>query len=70
MYNKFLHKDIKVNEEEQFKIGTEINESILTSLLESNVTSILISTTNSINKGPYLLQTILNDSTLKNEILK
>ena len=47
-----------------FKIGTEINETILNKIIESNILTIEISTTNSINKGPYLLTTILND---KNE---
>ena len=66
LYGKFLHKDIKVGDEEEnnFKIGTEINETILNKIIESNILTIEISTTNSINKGPYLLTTILND---KNE---
>ena len=66
LYGKFLHRDIKVSDEEDgvFKIGTEINETILQTILEANITTLEISITNSINKGPYLLQTILND---KNE---
>ncbi len=64
LYGKFLHTDITIKngeEEEIFKIGTEINETILQKFLESKIYSIKISVTNSINKGPYLLNTILND---------
>jgi len=60
LYGKFLHTDIKIDEE-TFKIGTEINETNLQKILDSNIHRIEISKTNSINKGPYLLQTILND---------
>ena len=60
LYGKFLHNDIIVGEE-TFKIGTELNEEILQQIIEANITTIEISITNSINKGPYLLQTILND---------
>ncbi len=62
-YGKFLHKSFKINDDE-YKIGTELNETILENLIESGVNNILISKTNSINKGPYLLQTLFND---KNE---
>ncbi|MDA9597718.1 DNA-directed RNA polymerase subunit beta, partial [Candidatus Pelagibacter sp.] len=66
LYGKFLHNDVKVGEEEGeiFKIGTEINDTILQQIINANITTIQVSTTNSINKGPYLLTTILND---KNE---
>ena len=66
LFGKFLHKDIKINDEEDgiFKIGTELNDTILDQILEAKITSLEISITNSINKGPYLLTTILND---KNE---
>ena len=60
LYGKFLHKEVNVDKE-VFKIGTELNESILQQILESKNFTIDISTTNSINKGPYLLQTIFND---------
>jgi len=60
LYGKFLHKDI-ICGDETFKIGTELNETIIQKILENNINSILISSTNSINKGPYLLQTIFND---------
>ena len=63
LYGKFLHKDIQAGEE-LFKIGTEINETNLKKIVDSNIKSLEISNTNTINKGPYLLQTILND---KNE---
>ena len=66
LYGKFLHRDIKVSDEEDgvFKIGTELNETILQTILDVNIETLEISITNSINKGPYLLQTILQD---KNE---
>ncbi|MDC3175355.1 DNA-directed RNA polymerase subunit beta [Candidatus Pelagibacter sp.] len=63
LFGKILHRDIKVNEEEEgiFKIGTEINDTVIQQILDANIHSIQISVTNSINKGPYLLSTILND---------
>ncbi len=63
LFGKFIHKDIKVSEEESgtFKIGTELNDTIIQQILEANINTIDISVTNSINKGPYLLLTILND---------
>ena len=63
LFGKFLHKDILVGDE-LIKIGTEINETIIEKFLINNINSIEISKTNSINKGPYLLQTLIND---KNE---
>ena len=60
MYGKFLHKNIIINEE-NFNIGTELNETILTQCIENDIHLIEISKTNSINKGPYILQTLLND---------
>ncbi len=63
LYGKFLHKDIKIDDE-VIKIGTEIDESILKKIIDAKVSTIDVSITNSINKGPYLLQTIIND---KNE---
>ena len=63
LFGKFLHNDIKVKDEEggTFKIGTELNDTIIQQILDANITTIKISVTNSINKGPYLLTTILND---------
>ena len=63
IYGKFLHSDIKINEEENgiLKIGTELNETIVDQILGANIHTLQISITNSINKGPYLLTTILND---------
>tara|TARA_B100001057_G_scaffold108307_1_gene106063 strand:- start:1082 stop:5170 length:4089 start_codon:yes stop_codon:yes gene_type:complete len=63
LYGKFLHEDIKINAEENniFRIGTEINDTIIKQILDSNIHSLKISITNSINKGPYLLNTLLND---------
>ena len=63
LYGKFLHNDIKVSDEDEgtFKIGTELNDTIIQKILDSGTQSLQISITNSINKGPYLLTTILND---------
>ena len=63
LYGKFLHQDIKINEDEDgtLSIGTELNDTIIQKILDANIHSLKISTTNSINKGPYLLTTILND---------
>jgi DNA-directed RNA polymerase subunit beta len=63
LFGRYLHKDVKVSEEEgdTFAIGTELNDTIIKKILEANISSIEISTTNSINKGPYLLTTLLND---------
>jgi DNA-directed RNA polymerase subunit beta len=66
LYGKFLHNDVKISDEEDgiLKIGTELNDTLLSQILEAKITSLQISVTNSINKGSYLLTTILND---KNE---
>jgi DNA-directed RNA polymerase subunit beta len=63
LFGKFLHKEIKINEEEDgtFNIGTELNDTIIQELLDAKIYSLQISITNSINKGAYLLTTILND---------
>ncbi len=63
LFGKFLHRDIKVSEEVDgvFKIGTELNDTIIQQILDANIHSLQISVTNSINKGPYLLTTILAD---------
>ncbi|MBD1139470.1 DNA-directed RNA polymerase subunit beta, partial [Pelagibacterales bacterium SAG-MED46] len=63
LFGKILHRDIKISEEEDgtFKIGTELNDTIIQQILDANIYSLQISVTNSINKGPYLLTTILND---------
>ena len=63
LFGKFLHTDVDCGED-KFKIGTELNETILDKFIENKIYSIEISKTNSINKGPYLLQTLLSD---KNE---
>ena len=60
LYGKFLHKDINIGEE-TFNIGVELNNVILQNIIDANISTIEVSTTNSINKGPYLLQTILID---------
>jgi DNA-directed RNA polymerase subunit beta len=63
LLGKFLHRDVKVNDEEEgtFAIGTELNDAVIQQILDANIHSLQISVTNSINKGPYLLTTILND---------
>ena len=64
LFGKFLHRDIKVSDDEEdgtFKIGTELNDTIIQQILDANIYSLQISVTNSINKGPYLLTTILHD---------
>ena len=70
LYGKYLHRDIKLGEDESFKIGTELNDTILQQFIENNVSTLEISNTNLINKGPYLLNTILNDKNeTKNEAI-
>jgi DNA-directed RNA polymerase subunit beta len=73
LYGKFLHRSVKISDEEEngfFEIGTELNETIIQQILEANISTIEISITNSINKGPYLLTTILNDkNNSKNEAI-
>ncbi|WP_428080005.1 DNA-directed RNA polymerase subunit beta [Candidatus Pelagibacter sp.] len=63
LFGKFLHRDIKVSDEEEgtFKIGTELNDTIIQQILDANIHTLQISVTNSINKGPYLLTTVLAD---------
>ncbi|WP_440910635.1 DNA-directed RNA polymerase subunit beta [Candidatus Pelagibacter sp.] len=63
LFGKFLHRDIKVSDEEDgtFNIGTELNDTIIQQILDANIHSLQISVTNSINKGPYLLTTVLAD---------
>ncbi len=63
LFGKFLHRDIQVSDEEEgtFSIGTELNDTVIQQILDANIHSLQISVTNSINKGPYLLTTILND---------
>ncbi len=60
LYGKFLHEDITLGED-TFKIGTELNDTIIQKVLDENINTINVSKTNAISKGPYLLQTILND---------
>jgi len=63
LFGKFLHRDVKINDEEDgtFTIGTELNDTIIQQILDANILSLQVSVTNSINKGPYLLTTILAD---------
>ncbi len=63
LFGRYLIKNIKIAEDE-FKIGTELNETIIEKLIENKLNSLEVAYTNSINKGPYLLQTLFND---KNE---
>ena len=48
---KFLHKKLNILEDE-FKIGTELNETIIEKIIENNINTIIISKTNSINLFP------------------
>jgi len=63
LYGKFLHNDVKINDEEGgvFAIGTELNDTVIQKILDAKIDTIQLSTTNSINKGPYLLSTVYND---------
>ncbi len=63
LFGKFLHNEIKLNDEEKgtLQIGTELNDTIIQQIIDANISSLQVSTTNSINKGPYLLSTIFND---------
>ena len=63
LQGKYLLKQFVIGED-IFKIGTELNETIIDKINEQNITTIETAYTNTINKGPYLLQTIFND---KNE---
>ena len=69
LYGKFLYKEI-IAGEESFKIGTELDDTILQKIIQANILTVEIATTNSINKGPYLLQTVLSDKNeTKNEAI-
>jgi DNA-directed RNA polymerase subunit beta len=64
LYGKYLHRDIKVSDDEEegtFNIGTELNDAIIKEILEAGISTLEISNTNTINKGSYLLSTLLND---------
>ena len=63
LFGKYLTKQFILGED-TFKIGTELNETIVNKVIEQNITTIETAYTNSIYKGPYLLQTLFND---KNE---
>ncbi len=74
LLGKYLIKDVKIGEEE-FKIGLELNETIIQKFIDSKMFSLELAYTNTINKGPYLLQTIFNDKNISkndaiNEIYK
>ncbi len=71
LFGKFLHKRIEIDSsDDKFEIGTELNETILDKILSSNISSLEVSKTNPINKGPYLLITLLNDKNqTKNEAI-
>ncbi len=69
LYGKYLMKQFVLGDD-IFKIGSELNETILDKVVEQNITTIETAYTNSINKGPYLLQTIFNDKNeTKNEAI-
>ncbi len=60
LLGKYLIKDVKIGEDE-FNIGSEINETIIEKFVEAKIFSLELAYTNAINKGPYLLQTLFND---------
>ena len=60
LYGKYLTKQFSIGED-VFKIGAELNETIIKKFIETKITTLETAYTNSINKGPYLLQTIFND---------
>jgi len=60
LLGKYLIKDVKIGEDE-FKIGSELNETVIEKFIEAKIFSLELAYTNSINKGPYLLQTSFND---------
>ena len=60
LYGKFIQKEIVIGDE-VLSIGTELDETILSKIIEANIFTISVAITNSINKGPYILQTIFND---------
>ncbi len=69
LFGKYLHNELSIGDD-NFKIGSELNETIIQKFIDSDVKQIAISSTNSINKGPYLLQTIFNDKNeTKNEAI-
>ncbi len=57
---KFLYKSIILGED-KFEIGTEINDTIIEKIIQFKLDKIQLSKTNSINKGPYILQTLSSD---------
>ena len=69
LYGKFLHKEISFGEN-VFPIGTELNETLISQITENGIKKIYVSNTNAINKGPYLLLTLLAEKNInKNEAL-
>ena len=60
LLGKYLIKDVKLGDDE-LKIGTELNETIIEKFIEAKVFSLDLAYTNTINKGPYILQTLFND---------
>ena len=55
---------LKLIKRRWYLIGTELNDTIIQQILDANIHTLKISVTNSINKGPYLLTTILADKNL------
>ncbi len=60
LLGKYLIKDVKIGEDE-FKVGSELNETIIEKFIEAKIFSLELAYTNTINKGPYLLLTLFND---------
>ncbi len=60
LLGKYLIKNVKIGDDE-FKIGSELNDTIIEKFVEAKIFSLELAYTNTINKGPYLLQTLFND---------
>ena len=60
LLGKYLTKDVKIGDDD-FKIGLELNDTIIEKFVEAKIFSLELAYTNTINKGPYLLQTLVND---------
>ncbi len=68
---KYIAQDIKENNDEfLIKSGFDITEEILEKILKKNISSLKLIDIDSINKGPYLLETLkIDKNTSKSEAL-
>ena len=65
---KYLHKSI-IDEtgEILFNIGTEINQEFIDNIIDKKILSFDVTEINNINKGPYLIKTLLADKNKNKE---